>query len=785
MFRPWIGRAGGGLFVLALCACYSPSFERCGVRCGAGGSCPSGLECSSDNFCLPHGETCAGVMPDAGTPGHFRALSAGYAHTCAIDDQGALWCWGANDQGQLGAPVGKRTGNATRVGMDSDWIAVDAGFAHTCGLREGGKLFCWGENGSGEIGDGTEGQGHPLPTEVATPASGSSWIAVAAGGIFTCGIRDDHSLWCWGANPEGQLAQPVDVLDSSVPVRVGGDSDWAAVDVAAYHACGIREDTAGDGDLYCWGSAGPETGGDGRLGLGTVSTSGVRAPTRTGESGELDWASVELGDPIGCGLDGAGALYCWGPGTPGTDTAPLVPTRYSTGTYAAVSTGGTGGGCLLESGTALCWGYNGLGQLGVPPGDGTVTPSPVPNLTGVAAISVGNAHACAQLEGGEVRCWGDDGMGQIGDGTVATKLSPTEVGSSLAPWAHVDVGQDHTCGVTAAGAGYCWGKNADGQIGNATAGPIAYTPAKVDFSGTWKRLRAGAAHSCGLDSAGAVWCWGANYNNQLGAAGAQGAMPVMTSAAPAGGGYSALELGPESSCAIDPAGVRVCWGLNEDHELGTGNADPVPLPTAITGGASVWTSLGLGRFFGCGVGDAGKLWCWGANDFGQLARAPFATSAMPLEVTSTASGFSRVAAGGAHACGLRAGQLLCWGNNTDGQTGSSTGDAVSTPFQVANSDWTDVDLGNLHTCALRGGGDLFCWGNNYAGQLGDGSTSNHTILGATLGNFHDWQEVSGGGDRTCAIRGAGQLYCWGENGYGAIGDGTGMRYQPVTVTIGP
>ena len=93
----------------------------------------------------------------------------------------------------------------------------------------------------------------------------------------------------------------------------------------------------------------------------------------------------------------------------------------------------------------------------------------------------------------------------------------------------------------------------------------------------------------------------------------------------------------------------------------------------------------------------------------------------------------------------------------------------------------------MHSCALHAGGDLHCWGNDYAAQLGDGTTSGRSTLVASVGGFHDWTEVSAGSERTCAIRGTaadGKLYCWGESSYGAIGDGTGQRYQPVTVVLG-
>ncbi len=786
-------------------ACYSPGLARCSVRCGAGGTCPNNLECSSDDYCLPAGETCAGNPDadaggaadagggaDAGIVGSFRSLAAGQGHSCAIDTHGGLRCWGANDQGQLGVPGAMNSGFATRVGVELDWQEVVAGYAHTCGLRGGGRLFCWGTNGDGQVGDGTNGSFHAAPSEVSTPASGTSWTRVAVGAIFTCAIRDNGTLWCWGSNIAGQLARPAAIDASAVPVQIGTGSDWTAIGAGLYHVCGIRESAGGDGDLYCWGYNGGDTDGDGRLGVGLVTAS-LRVPTVTAEGGaDIDWESLELGDSYGCGLDPAGAMYCWGSGSqvPGGAGQANVPTRYATGTgYLQVSAGGNGG-CVRIAGQVQCWGSNGLGELGRPPGDGSSTPVSVASLAGVQAIAVGYAHVCALLAGGEIRCWGDNANGQVGDGTVAGKLSPVEVGASIAPWRSVDIGLYHTCGVAeTSGAAYCWGRNNAGQIGSAAAGPLAYTPTPVTFAGSWRQVTAGGSHSCGLDSSGAIHCWGSNDTGELGSGGGPSTVPVPVEA----GEHATLDTGLQHNCVLDPAGARVCWGVNDRTELGNGTSGaPVATPTVIAGGPAAWSALALGVYFGCGVGagaDAGKLWCWGENESGQLARVGGATATAPLEVTSTMAGWTAVGAGLAHACGIRGGvqgNLLCWGNNSGQQVGVASTNPQPIPIALANADWTHVDLGGTHTCAVRANGDLHCWGDNYLGQLGDGTLNGRAGLGASLAGAHDWLAVSAGADRSCGIRGVERrLYCWGENAHGAIGDGTGARFVPVAVVLAP
>ncbi len=348
-----------------------------------------------------------------------------------------------------------------------DITSLDSGDTHACIVLTDGTVRCWGKNLNGELGDGTSGGFRNVPVIV----SGLTNVqAVSAGEAFSCALKTDGTVWCWGQNTYGQLGNGTSV-NSLAPVAVPGLTGVTALAAGSVHLC-VRKN---DGTARCWG-----LNSSGQLGNGTT-TSSSSPVTVSGLSGVVALAS---GVYHSCALLGGGTVKCWGSNVNGQLGDGSLLNRsmpVDVGSLAGVSSMGAGGHhtcAILSDGTARCWGRNSNGQLG----DGSYTqaasPVTVTGLTGAVSIGGGVEHSCAALGGGAVKCWGANWVGQLGDGTETGAVLPVTV-SGLSSATSVSLGLDFSCAVTGPGRVRCWGANVDGQLGDGTGVPSRTTPSTV------------------------------------------------------------------------------------------------------------------------------------------------------------------------------------------------------------------------------------------------------------------------------------------------------------------
>jgi len=354
-------------------------------------------------------------------------LALGSAHSCALIRDGAVFCWGGNHAGQLGNGTTTTFLAATPVPTRAVGLppirALTAGQEHTCALAETGTAFCWGRNDDGQLGDGTRDD-RAAPTPV---AGGLTFRALAAGFRHTCGLTDAGDAYCWGENGRRQLGdgeQSPWRRSHAAPVRVDGGHRFIAIGGGQSHTCGVTD----AGALYCWGDNTWSQYGIGRL------TGGERTPVRA--SGDQTFATVEPGGLNTCGITRDGAAFCWGRNDEGQAgvgrdiRTPYVPTPVLGGHRFAVLAAWTYHTCgVTTEGRGYCWGLNGLGALGDGSGLLTATyePSAVSGGYTFTQIGAGGGHTCGVTNGGEVLCWGANGRGQLGDGTTGQHYTPVAV----------------------------------------------------------------------------------------------------------------------------------------------------------------------------------------------------------------------------------------------------------------------------------------------------------------------------------------------------------------------
>jgi len=444
---------------------------------------------------------------------------------------------------------------------------------------------------------------------------------------------------------------------------------------------------------------------------------------------------------------------------------------------------------LTPAGGVKCWGRNFAGQVG----DGTQidrsTPVDVVGLqSGVTSVSTGIYHSCALLTNGSVKCWGLNTSGRLGDGTFSTRLVPTSVVGLPGAVAEIDAGGGHNCVVTATGAAYCWGSNAFLQIGDGTAVSSRPTPTAVSGLGSGVlHITAGNDQSCAVTTTGATLCWGKNVSGELGD-GTNTNRNVPTPVVGLGSGSVEVSSGGEQSCGLDTVGAVRCWGNGGAGKLGNGAFANSNVPVAVSGLSSGVSSIAMGFTQSCALLVGGGQRCWGENFAGGIGDGTRTSRNVPTAALGLDPDLRAIAGGFLHTCALTfAGQVRCWGENLAGQIGNGVlSYPPSLPVQLAATPVVIAGGSGGHMCAVTAAGGASCWGANGSGGLGNGGfvAQATPVVPSGLGSgvATTAKAIGAGGGHSCAISTTGALQCWGRNNAGQLGDLTNFtRTAPVAV----
>jgi len=572
-------------------------------------------------------------------PGGLAAVSLGMGddHSCAVLSDGTAACWGDDDNGQQGdGASGTDNGDAVLVTGAANVAQIEGGSDHTCLRTNAGELYCWGDNDNGQLGDGT-GNDHPLPTLVMLPAAVED---VSLGDEFTCALLVDDTAWCWGEGSDFQLGNG-DLVDATAPTPVLDmpAADLVDIEVGGRGACL----TSATNERYCWGYS--ETGLLGIAPLNQVQPSPVNF---SGPVQQLVVSPPEYRGVL-CGVLGDGSVECSGDGTvvlTSTSTGaqglfePISwhladPTPMPQLSNVQDMDIGDGFACVATPVDVQCWGDNlarQLGQGGVSTTD-ILTPSPVVGLGMVDQLELGAQFACVRT-GGQVQCWGDNISLQTGEGAVTTDQSvPVQV-LGLADAVDIALGDDHACALRATGVVSCWGEDDSGQLGD-DDGDTADSAVPVDVTGLpamvmVDQVVVGQDHSCAL-AAGEVYCWGEGGYGNLGQDNELDSDTALL--VPGLSGITQLSAGYNYTCALDGVGDMWCWGYALDGQLGdggeerTGNSE-VRSPTPFIAASGI-TNVATANAMTC-VEVGGQWGCLGFTASGQLGNGTSVEPATPM-----------------------------------------------------------------------------------------------------------------------------------------------------------
>jgi alpha-tubulin suppressor-like RCC1 family protein len=353
----------------------------------------------------------------------------------------------------------------------------------------------------------------------------------------------------------------------------------------------------------------------------------------------------------------------------------------------------------------------------------------------------------------------------------------------------ISAGDYHTCYLSSTGRAKCWGWNKFGQTGQPESADRVIATDWVDLHGV-VQVSAGGYHTCAVNVDHQVYCWGRNNMGQLGnGSTTDSSVPVLVRGLEGARIYAVIS-GSLHTCAYEMKGRVWCWGSNRDGKLGAGIKDVFSsTPMLVLAPVEQVIGLSVGAIFTCAAGGTGQTWCWGDGSFGQTGNKIFTSSQLPQQITKTIPEVKLITSGWFHTCALSTNdEISCWGKNYEGELGNSStvsrAETVTISGVHTKTGVSFIAAGGRSTCAATLDHQVYCWGKNDYGQVGDGiakdqlfpkliSTSEAGIISLALGASH-----------ACYLTENNQLWCWGANDHFQLGvSSPGMVTTPTLIDL--
>ena len=700
-------------------------------------------------------------------------------------------------------------------------ISVASGANHSCALFDNGRLFCWGSNRWGQLGNNSSIYAFiPREIDMSYELREKKVLSVTCGTYHTCIIADDNDAYCWGGGEYGQLGS---VEDESVPSPkkvysdVLDDKKLIQIDSGSAYTCVLDS----DGMLYCWG----------QLYLGEMIEDNNK-PYLVGEKWGLDKrkiVDVSCGDDHLCVIDSKYRVFCLGRDNEylklgvSDDDADLSfaevtrVAEFRTVKPARIACGQDFSCVNDDSDNVYCWGYQNYCNFGSDDSSRGRLPEEVAKSELVEGkivdISASWFTVCVLDDLGKVYCRGSNHNATLGTGTdVVTSCDQTETAQNNSvkdeKFSEVVTREQVTCGITEDRDLYCWGKyagshNSDHYPDNYLV-PVALGDEYLQVAQNIKKVSIGNSHSCYLDDSDDVYCWGDNSKGSLGNSTYDDSQkPVLVDALD-DIKVTDISVGSDHSCALDSKGRVYCWGSNSYGQLGTGDLDDSSFPieidlSGVLYGKKIF-SLKSGDNYVCVLSESGSVYCWGHNNKGQLGNGTIEDSSVPVKIDDSGVLAGKVVESfdvfSGHVCVVDTeGSVYCWGSNSSGQLGNGTIENSSVPVKALVGDidtvrTVTVSVGWMHTCSIDEFSNIYCWGLLKVGEkdvYGKEDEEDDVALfpvemdkGDAFGK--SIAQIDSGFFYTCMIGEEGVVYCWGKNSEGQLGDSSNI-YRDLPVTI--
>jgi alpha-tubulin suppressor-like RCC1 family protein len=779
----------------------------------------------------------------------FVAVAAGASHTLYLTSDGKVYAAGQNTDGCLGDTT--TTDNTALVAVSWSGIligktasVIGAGISLSALIGNDGKVYTWGANSQGQLGDTSTTPKHaPVAIYTATALSGKTIAAIAVGGSHILVLGTDKRIYAWGSNTFGQIGDG-STTNYNNAIAISTSVMGSAVPIAI--AAGLAHSVAlgSDGNVYSWGS-----NSVGQIGDSSSSTSRP-SPTLANMSGALGGkyvASIFAGAEFTIVITTEGKIAGWGSnsnGQLGDNTASsknypvsMDMTAMSGKKAVAVAAGSYHTLVRASDGSIYAVGQNTYGQLG----DSTTSQRTglvavnIMAMTGttIFAMDAGNQDSIILAADPDTSTaatttltptpattvstvmkltnvittlyqWGANTNAQLADGTFTSKSSAIVLNFTMALNGKyvvaVAAGYYHNLGLTSDNLVIAWGSNTNGELGdNTTTTRVNITFTKMSGMGQVASIYAGFHHSIAITVTGAVYGWGYNNYGQLGdGTKVDRYLPTLANMNNIGTRkISFFSTKSQFNIILTDDNMLFAWGIGGDGAIGDGASLDRALPTAVDksgvlNGKNI-SLVAAGGYHVLTLTSDGNLYTWGANLYSQLGinSVTNAPAAVAVQVTAALSGKTVIAisAGNYHSIvllstGAIAGYVLfyfhslkiySWGYDVGNQVIPGGGNYISTATTMSPGVFsakliTSLYTGSDHTIVQALDGTLYGWGSNGFGQLGCGNTNTQASTVAT--------------DMTGVMKNA-NITGYQAGGYHSIAYSVQQLLIPVPVTVTP
>ena len=351
-----------------------------------------------------------------------------------------------------------------------------------------------------------------------------------------------------------------------------------------------------------------------------------------------------------------------------------------------------------------------------------------------SVLALGYHHTCSILDNGTAICWGHDGYEQLGDGGNSDRhVRPSEPVSSSDGSTYRSIFSTHhrTCALTFSGSLFCWGQNDWGESGDGTSNTYSSptVPVMIPSNRSVVTVGMGEQHTCAILDDDSLMCWGRDQDGEIGNGIEEDVaqytpisivIPTIRNAISVDGGHT-------NTCVLFDDGGIMCWGKDHVGQNGDGGSSSTTHSpgsnVALPEGRSA-IDLSVGAYHSCAVLDDFSITCWGWNAYGQIGDNTTTDAISPVLVQLPAGAKATdVDAGDHHTCAvLENGSVNCWGWNKYKQVSGSDWTILTPQHVDGTNSFVHVVVAARHSCALAENGTISCWGENGNGQLGIGNT---------------------------------------------------------------